>query len=82
MCTLQAEWQKAWRVKTDSVWLCLVHMHSCPGQTLDFYDDLFRTVEIREGGRATKWENRGSEAFCTPTSRKGKSFHAPTFTPS
>ena len=33
-------------------------------------------INYREGG-TTKWENRGSETFCTPPSRQGKTFRAP-----
>ena len=29
---------------------------------------------ITGGGGATKWENRGSETFCDPPSRQGKTF--------
>ena len=35
-------------------------------------------INYGEGG-ATKWENRGSETFCAPPSRQGKTFHAPHF---
>ena len=35
-------------------------------------------INYGEGG-ATKWENRGSETYCAPPSRQGKTFHAPPF---
>ena len=35
-------------------------------------------INYGEGG-ATKWENRGSETFCAPPSRQGKTFRAPPF---
>ena len=40
--------------------------------------ELAKGLVINYGERgATKWENSGSETFCTPTSRQGKTFHSP-----
>ena len=41
-------------------------------------DFLFKGLVINYGeGGATKWQNRGSETFCAPPSRQGKTFRAP-----
>ena len=36
-----------------------------------------RSLIMGRGGGATKWENRGSETFCAPPSRQGKTCYDP-----
>ena len=55
--------------------ICMSLEILCHKDSITCYKGL--VINYGEGGGATKWENRGSETFCTPPSRQGKPFCAP-----
>ena len=59
----------------------LFHGYGCIPMILTVQVFLYKglVINLRGGGGATKWENRGSETFCAPPSRQGKTFCPPPF---